>query len=169
MLKKNQKKGFTLIELMLYVGIISTVVFISSVFLIMLLQSREKNQTISEIEENGVQIMETITQTIRNSEGINSPSSGSSSGSLSLGMTDGSKDPTIFDLSGSTIRITEGSGSSVPLSSSRVELTGLSFKNLSRPNTPGNITVQFTMTHFNPGSRNEFEWSKTFYGSASLR
>ena len=49
-----QNKGFTLIELLLYVSIASTVLLASTVFFHMLLESRVKNQTISEVEQQGL-------------------------------------------------------------------------------------------------------------------
>ncbi len=168
-LKEFENKGFTLIELLLYIGIAATIAFIVSLTLSFLYQSRLKNQTIAEVEQNGAQVMEIITQTIRNADNITSPAQGATAGVLNLNVIDALKNPTIFDLSGTTIRIKEGSASYVPLTSTRVTAPNLSFYNLSRTNTPGTLRIQFTLTHVNPGGRNEYNYSKTFYGTASLR
>lgn len=163
------KKAFTLVELILYVSLIAILLLAISIFFTMLLGSRVKNQTIAEVEQAGVQVMQLITQTIRNTQNINSPAQGLSASSLSLDVVDAAKDPTVFDLSGGVIRITEGSGSPVELTASRVTASNLVFYNLSRAGTQGTMHVEFKLSHRNPDQRNEFEYNKTFYGSASLR
>ncbi|MBN2016049.1 prepilin-type N-terminal cleavage/methylation domain-containing protein [Candidatus Dojkabacteria bacterium] len=164
----KSQEAFSLIELLLYIAIVSVVLGVISTFLITLLQARVKNQTISEVEQQGVQVMQVITQTIRNSEDINSPSAGSSAAALSLDVVEAAKDPTTFDLSNDTVRVTEGAGSAIDLTNSKVVVTDLTFENLTRSGTPGVVRVTFTITHINESGRNEFDYSKTFYGSASL-
>ncbi|MEX0917612.1 MAG: hypothetical protein WDZ93_00470 [Candidatus Paceibacterota bacterium] len=113
--------------------------------------------------------MQILTQTVRNAESITSPGTGGSASSLTLNVVDGADDPTVFDLSGGAIRITEGAGSAVVLTNSRVSASDVSFHNLSHDDTPGTVRVQFTLTHENPENRNEYEYEKTFIGSATLR
>ena len=160
--------GFTLIEILLYTSLAGAILLSVSIFWTLLLQVRIKNQTMGEVEEQGAFVSDLVTQTIQNSEAINSPTTGVTSSSLSL-MVPAPKNPTIFDLSGGVIRITEGAGSAVPLTNSRVIASELSFQNLSSAATPGTAKVSFTLTHINPGSKNEYEYAKTFYSNASLR
>lgn len=70
---------------------------------------------------------------------------------------------------GTVIRSTEGAGSAIPLSSTKVQISGLTFTNLTRSGTPGVMRVSFTVTRLNPGNRNAYNYSKTFTSSASLR
>lgn len=163
------QKGFTLIELLLYVSIISVMLLVFSQFLSLLFQSRIKNQAILEVESQGTQIVTQISQIIRSADNINSPSAGSTASSASIDVYNASKDPTLFDLSSGTIRIKEGAGSYISLNNSKVTASSLTFKNLSRTGTPGIMTFQFTLTFLNPSLRNEYDYSKTYYGSASLR
>ena len=65
--------------------------------------------------------------------------------------------------------MTESTNDPTVISSSRVNVSNLIFSNLSRNNTPGLVSIQFDISHVNPGNRNEFSFEKTFYGSASLR
>lgn len=164
-----KQKGFTLVELLLYLGLAAVLLLVISVFLAMLLQSRVKNQTVAEVEGQGAMVMNLITQTIRNAEGINSPAAGASAASLSLDAAGVSNDPTVFDLSSGTLRIQEGAAAPVALTSSQVTASSLSFQNLSRAGTPGTVRVQFTLSYINPSGRNQYNYSKTFYASASLR
>lgn len=136
--------GFTLIELLLYVSIVGIMILSVSAILPIFLQSRVKNQTISEVEQQGNQVMQRITQAGRNATNINFTSA--------------------FDLSAGTIR-----ENTIALTNSRVVASNLTFQNLSRAGTPGTIRIQFTITHVNPQGQIEYDFSKTFYGSASLR
>ena len=162
------RSGFTLIELVLYIGIASIMLLVTSVFLSTLLESRIKNQTIAEVEQQGIQAMQIITQTLRNADEIVAPKEGKTAGSLSLRPFNISES-TVFDISGGAIRITEGAGSAVLLTNLRVTAAALTFQNLSRANTPGTIRISFTLAHVNPAGRNAYNFSKIFYGSASLR
>jgi prepilin-type N-terminal cleavage/methylation domain-containing protein len=68
----------------------------------------------------------------------------------------------------SVIRIKEGAGAVVPISSNGVQVTGFNIKNLTRSGTAGTVRVTFTVSHFNPGNQNEFDYRKTFVGSAEV-
>jgi prepilin-type N-terminal cleavage/methylation domain-containing protein len=172
--RKTQKSpqlnhGFTLIELLLYIAVASIILLVSTLFLFSLLESRVKNQTIAEVEQQGLQVMQVITQTIRNAEAVNSPAQGTSASTLSLDVVNATFDPTVFNLSSEVMNIKEGTNAAISLTNSRVIASGLSFQNLSRANTPGTVRVQYTLTHRNPDGRNEYSFAKTFVGSATLR
>lgn len=169
MMKKNiQNNGFTLLELLLYLVVVPFILLSISAFFFLFPEARVKNQTSMEVEEQGAVIMNIITQTIRNAEGITIPTIGTSASSLTLDVVPLADDPTIFNLSGSTFQITEG-GNTVTLTNTQVAVSGLTFQNISRPDTPGIIRVQFTLQYVNPEGRYEYNYQKTFYGSASLR
>lgn len=159
------KDGFTLIELLLYVSITSIMLLVVFVFLAGLLQSRVKNQVISQVDHQGTQAMQLITQAIRNAEAIQMPLQGQSASSLSLDVLNGADDPTVFTVSNGVLEISEGNNSSSLLLNSRVQATELFFQNLE----PGIIRIRLTLSHVNPVDRNEYEYSQTFYGSAALR
>lgn len=164
-----QQKGFTLLELLLYIATSAAILLVISGFLSVLLRARIKNQTVADVEAQGQAAMQLMTQTIRNSATINSPAQGISAAFVSLNTYTTVNNPTIFDLSGGVLRIKEGAATTIPLTNSRVVVSGLSFQNLSRTSSPGTVRVQFTLTHVNLGGRNEYTYAKTFTGSASLR
>lgn len=162
------KGGFTLIEILLYVSIAGVILLATSVFLSLLLQARIKNQTIAEVEQQGLQVMQLITQATRNAEVLIGLPLGAVSSSLTLDVLTLLNDPT-FDLVGGVIRVKEGAGSAIPLTNSRVIVSGLIFQNLSRLGTPGTIRITYTLSHTNPEGRNEYSYTRTFIGSATLR
>jgi len=166
---KDSQSGFTLVELLLYIVIASTILLSITALFGILLQARVKNQAISEVEQQGAQVMQIITQSIRNAEDINSPAIGASAALLLLDVIESENDPTVFDLSNNAIRITEGVSDPVILTNSRAQASGLLFSNLSYTGTSGIIKIEFTLSHVNPEGRSEYDWQKAFYGSASLR
>lgn len=163
-----KQRGFTLVELILYVALTSLILFSVSTFLSSTMESRVKNQTIAEINQQGIQVMQIITQAIRNADSIISPGIGTQAGSLTLGTYTPSLNPTLFDVASDAIRIEEGTGATL-LTNNRVIASGFTVKNLSRAITPGTIQIQFTLSYLNTVGRNEFNYSKTFTGSATLR
>lgn len=169
MKEHSSSRGFTLIELLLYIGIAGIIVFVSSLFFITLLEARAKSQVIAEVEQSGGQALYEITRAIRGAQSITTPTPGNSAASISLVMPAAQKNPTIFDLNAGVLRIKEGAGSPVLLTSSRVTVSNSIFRNLTPPATPGTIHVEFTLSAINPSGRNEYAYSQTFIGSATLR
>ena len=166
---KKMEGGFTLIELILYVAIMGILAFSISTFLTFILEFRIKNQVIAEVEQQGIHVLQQMTQTARNATSIVSPAAGNSAASLSLAVPTASINPTVFSLSGSAIQVTEGTGLTVALTNNKVTASGLTFSNLSRTGTDGTIRMIFTLTHTNPAGKNEYDYSKQFIGSATIR
>jgi len=162
-------RAFTLVELLLYIGLVGIIMLSVSIFYFETLQARVKNQTVSEVEMQGTLAMEKITQTIRNADVINSPAVGLSAASISLATITPTTNPTLFDLSSGILRITEGANPAVNLTTDKVAVSALNFQNLSSASTPGVVKITFTITYINNAGRNEYDFSKTFTGAASLR
>jgi prepilin-type N-terminal cleavage/methylation domain-containing protein len=163
------KRGFTLVELIIYIAILSVVLLgiVSTMYLVF--SARSKAYAVNEVEEQGALIMESMARTIRSADAINSPAIASSSSTLSVATYDLTKNPTVFDLNANQIRIKEGAASAVVLNNSRLTVSNLLFTNVSRSGTAGVIKIEFTLSYANPGNAKEFNYSKTFYSSVALR
>jgi Tfp pilus assembly protein PilW len=167
---KNKNSGFTLVELLLYITIASVIVGVVSSFLMMILSSQVKNQAVAEVEQNGRRATRLIAQAIRNSTNINSPAiSAATSSSLSLQMADASKNPTIFNTSNGYIFITEGTSTTLNITSPRTVVSNLIFTNMTGKKEKGVIDFNFILDHYNPGNRNEFSYEQTFQGEGNIR
>ncbi len=153
-------------ELMLYVGIVGVVLLIVSILLMNLLTSRIKNETVSEVELQGTQVVQMITQNIRNAEEVSAPAKGESSSSLVIAKEG---ENITFGLDDGVIYIQEGSGSPVNLTNNRVSASGLLFENTGKDNAPDSIRAYFILSHVNYTERSEYSFVKSFIGSASLR
>lgn len=161
--------GYTLVELLVYIAIISTLLFAATAFFGVVVDARVKNQSITEVNQQGAQAMELIGQTIRNATSITTPAAGASGASLTLVVPTGSLSPTVFDSSSNVLRITEGAGAATSLTNSKVQVSSLTFRNLTRSGTPGIVQVSFTLARVNANNRNEYSYSKSFQTSVGLR
>ncbi len=161
--------GYTLIELLLYISMIGILLSAVTVFFATTADARIKNQTISEVNDQGAYVMDYIAQTIRNATDITAPTIGTSSASLTLTVPTGSLSPTIFSLNGTTLQVKEGTATAVSLTSSKVQVTAFTIKNLSRSSTNGLVQVSFALARINSGGRNEYDYQRTFTTSVALR
>ena len=164
------KPGFTFIELILYMAIASIILFSIVTFAFALLENRVKGESITDVDQQELIIMQLISQEIRNSESIILPLPGTTSSQLILNVVATSSDPTIFFLSASgTLQISEGGIATTTLTDTTILASDLIFTNLSATTTPGNIRTEFTLTHVNPAGRNEYDFSRRAISTASLR
>jgi prepilin-type N-terminal cleavage/methylation domain-containing protein len=166
---KKQKRGFTLIEVLLYMAVSSVIIFTLASVLYILTPAQAKNRTVIEVEEQGLFVTQEIIKRIREAEGVTAPSAGVSAATLTLDTASTSTDPVVFTLSSGVLQLEEAGGGAVSLTNDRVTVSGLSFSNLSKADTPGVVSFEFTLTHINPELRNEFDYEQIFRGSASLR
>ena len=168
-----QPQGFTLIELILYLGIAAGVITSLTLFSLTIGGTRQKALVASEVQSNMRFANEIISQRIRAADGINiGPSTfGSDPGVLSLSMADASKDPTIIDLTADDgiLRIKEGASAAVPLTTDEVKVTNFQLTDLSAAASKGNIRFELTIEFDNTSATNEFDFSQSTENSVSLR
>lgn len=169
MTTKLRTTGFTLIELLLYVSMLSTLLLGAVGFFATMSDARVKNQAVSEVDQQGTAAMQYITQTIRSATTISSPAAGASAATTSLVVPTSGNSPTVFALSSGALTTTLGANSAVALTGGKVQVTSLTFTNLSRSGTPGVLRVAMTIKRINPNNRAVFEYEKTFTTSVALR
>ena len=114
--------------------------------------------------------MNSITGTIRNGRSIQTPVMGATSSLVSVTTGNPLLNPTVFSVASGTLWVTEGSRPSIPLTNSRVILSGLIFQNISSSSSTEKIVrISFTIGSVNQSGRSEYDFSKAFSGSATLR
>lgn len=159
-------KSFTLIELVMYVALSSTIVFSITVLAVMCLQIREKNKAILEVENQGAYILDKLTHEIRNARNVNTPLATATSQNLILDEDEALNDPTEFSVTDNILKIKQGSAATQDLNSPNISIADLSFSNLSTgSDKPSEIKITFKATY----SVSEIKYEKNFYGSASQR
>ena len=164
-MKEKNKKGVSLIELMLYISIMGILMAAISSFIYSNKTIGDRNEAISEVETQGNEIVNIISQTIRNSASVTGLALGATATQLTVvdnGVT------IIFNLTSGKVTIKRGAAAAVNLNTDQVVVSNLSFKNFGNA-TKGSINFQFDAAYLNLGGREELNYTKTFSGSGSLR
>lgn len=161
----SKKNGFTMIEIVFYLAIIAVLVFASFFVLNTINQSRLKNQIISEVDYQGMLISQTLAQEIRNAKLI----SLDDQSELVLQSDGIGKNPIVFSVSDGNFYIKEGSQERIRLNNSRVSVSSLQIKDNSVSEKYGSIRFSFIVTYTNKSGLPDYNYSKSFYGSASTR
>ena len=146
--------GFTLIEVLLYLAIVSFFVVSITGLAWNVVSDKSKNDALAVVNDNSQVVAARIGKTIRAAKQISSPSAkGESASSLSLLMPNDTT--TTFNISNNRLQIIEGSSDPVYLTSSKAVIQNLEFTNLSRDGTIGNIRVQLNISRYNPNQETE--------------
>jgi prepilin-type N-terminal cleavage/methylation domain-containing protein len=166
MMKKN---GFTLIEFIIYIGIVAIILVVAGGVSLNVLLGRAKLTAIEEVSQNARFVSERIASTVRNASAINSPATTTTASLLSLKTADANSNPTLFDLSSNAVVMQEGSVATSTLTSSDVEVTSLQFTTITKTGAPGTIRMVMTIKSTNPDNLAEFDFEETFYTTANIR
>jgi len=162
----KDERGTTLIELVLYIGLVGMILTTISMFLLNMLNARIKTSAISEITANGRLIQDRLFDSVRHAQTIDFDSSvfDVDPGVLTLNMTDPLVTPTIFSLisDDGQFQINEGGSGNIGLTSDSIHVTNLVFTNLTSEEDVGIIQVQFTLTAFNPSSDRAYDYEESF-------
>jgi prepilin-type N-terminal cleavage/methylation domain-containing protein len=166
------KKGFTLIETMIYIAILSMAMVGFVTFIMSISAARNKNYAVLEVEANTRQSMEIISQKIRDAADIKIASSTFSSnpGVLTLITTTTSTNPTIIDLTGSSgsLRVTVGTSSPVIITSNKILVSNLIFYNYTGTSRRKNIGIAATFSYSNPSNDINYNYSESVRSDISL-
>ena len=165
----RSRRGFTLIELILYIGFVSLMITAFVTFSLDTINSAQKSQINDDLQQNARLAVDRMLQEIRSSSSINTGSStfGTSPGVLSLATSSGTTNPIIFSLSSGVLQMKQGSGAAAALTDSRYTVSSLIFDNLSTTRTS---EVRVTMTIQQVNTNNEaYNASVTAQGTAQVR
>lgn len=160
------KNGFTFIELILYIAVISIILTALVPFAWNTIETSIKSSVQQEVTANARYISERIAYEIRNASDINSVSATA----ISLATTTPATNPTVIDLSGGNIRIKQGNGSTVQLNSTNTVITSLTFTDLtSVDDKTKHIKFMMTVAASFVAARQEYQNSVVLGSSAEVR
>lgn len=168
---KREKTGFSLIEIIIYVALVSIIAVSFVVFIIDVTTSSQKARVRQEVQQNARFAFQRITREIRAADDVNAGSSafGTSPGVLSLAADNPTDDPTVFSVNGGVLQITQGANPAQDLTSDRFVVTNLVFTDLSVNNRTKNIMIELTLEHPNPQDVEVFDASSTYRGAVVIR
>ncbi len=162
MMKLRLRTGTTLLEVMLFLGILgimsSTIVGV----LITTQQSRVRQSAVSSVDQAGAELLGAMTRTIRRAEKIISPASGATGSILTLQMALNAEYPTMLAKQGSGMTIVQKTGTSALLDS-KVSVSDVSFRNVGGSNVYFSFTISTIIRIIPPAT-----YSRKFNGTVTL-
>lgn len=163
----NNRLGFTFIELILYIGIVTIMLSAIIPFAWNIIGSGAKSSSEQEVFSQARYVSERIKYEIRNANSINSVNSPINTISLNT-----STNPTaVIDLSNGKVRIKYGASAAISLNSDDTTASSLTFTNYtSLDNKTKHIQFTFTMGDTGTSGRQEYKVpAVNIEGSAELR
>ncbi len=145
-MKFNSRRGFTLIETILYTGILS--VIIGSFLLILYNIAGHSESSLRNIDliDQKQFIIQKIDWFLQSVAAVNNPTAGSSGAVLSVNKVSYASNPIVVDLSSGVLRVSEGGGGAINLTPTGITVSGLSFTHTASPNETRVRTVM-TLTN----------------------
>ncbi len=158
-------RGFTLIEIVMYVLIVGLIMGTLGSFVGTMLQTRAKTLASSDVITTARQIQDALGRAARHAQTVNVGAStfGTDPGVLSFSMVDAAIDPTVFSLTSDDgqFQVSEAGGGTT-VTSDDVRVTNLVFVNLTGAQDAGIIQVQFTLEAANDSGSAYFDYAQTF-------
>ena len=172
----HNQKGFTLLEMVVYVGLVVIVAGLVINFALSLITSYGKIQASKEAMNNASFALDTIINEIRQASKIYSPTSvfaPTDPGQLSLETllnppTNEAGTYVDFYVDNNKLYLKRESQSALALTSDRVKVKNLTFTRLTSPPAPESVKVQITVG-YNAPAGSSFDISTTLNATASLR
>lgn len=162
MIQLSQRSGLTLVEIILFLAILSIMAGAIIGVLLDTQDARVRQHSVASLEQQGTHVLSTTTKMIRRAEKIISPPVGDTGSILVLQMAKNEEYPTIVMHSGSGIILVQKSTTSALLNS-EMFLSDMSFRNVGGTN----IWMSFTLTTDIPTLAKQI-FRRTFNGSATL-
>ncbi len=159
MKKSNNKKGYTLIELIIVIGIFSLLIASITGFFVVTIRGKAKSQARIEAQEQARIVVDRIAYEIRRAKSVNALSKvninlASSSGStfiLDVPATASSRNPTTFSVVNGILYMKYGTDTAIPLTSKDISITSLVFSNLTSANNRSkNVLVSMNVFKASP-------------------
>jgi type II secretory pathway pseudopilin PulG len=167
---REKKRGFTLIEFLIYSVIVSFIVGSLVLTGVNIMQARARINITEEVNHNARAILNMITNHIRQAEGVIYPAPGDSGNYLSLEMPISDFSPTIFEVDeNGTLMVRRKDDVASSITSETVIVSDLVFTNLSYTDTPGTVKIVITIEYSNLSERTEYDFEKIFYTTENIR
>jgi prepilin-type N-terminal cleavage/methylation domain-containing protein len=169
----NSKKGFTLIEILIYIAVLAIIVLAALAFLTWTTNSNTKTKAMREVSDNARRAMEIMIHEIKEAKSIYTPTSSSTQLSLETihylptGETSTYIDFYLCGAASTTLCLKKESQASLAITSNRVEVNNLEFILVST--TTPSVQISLGINYKNPENRPELQASINVTSTASLR
>jgi hypothetical protein len=160
-------KAYSLIEVLLYMALTSMLVITLSTFYTSLMQARQRNFVVREVNEQAVFITDQLRQKLSDSSQVNTPAVGTQSQTLDIDTQ--SFGNIQFRVTNNLLEISTDGGPYQQLSTDSVTLTNLSFSNVSDGTTSDVITISFDLSYTATSNRAEENYSNSYQTTVTLK
>lgn len=124
------RAGFSLLETILFLGILSIMSGTIVAVYISTQEARIRQRSVADLEQSGTQLLEMMSKNIRRAEKVLAPSTNMTGSILTLQMADNSEYPTIFSSNSSGNLINVQKTMTAGLLTPQVTISRLSFRNV---------------------------------------
>lgn len=156
--------GTSLVELLLYIGIVSVFLLALSSAWWLLSSAKNKNQVIEDVNQQSQAIVHTLNKEIRASTVLTAPTNGNSSGTLSL-----DSGATQIYLQSNNLYLQKGSNPAVKINSNFVSVTDFVVLNATSNSPKSLVTIEIQLSYINPDGIQERSYSQRYYETISFR
>ena len=177
--QKADTKGFTVLEMVVSIAIVSLVVVVLSQVFFVTLRTNAKTEISKDMKQNGELALESMVRMIQRAKNITSPciSTGTTSQSISIVNNDNGVTTLECVLDGSVVRLASSSASGTTyLTSQNVTLGGttcsestLEFVCFGASGLPGSVTISFQLSKSGMSSLSFEQSSESFQTTATMR
>lgn len=161
------RAGFTLLEILLYMAIATTVMAAVIALIAVTLQVRAKYRVLTSLGSQADTVQAFVSQTIRQATALSNLPAAGTVDALGLYLPSDTTTPVLIDSQNGQLRYTDDLGVVTALTASDVTVSNLSFTNLPQPGAPDLVRYQFTLNAVNPSGRAETAGTVTVAGTAS--
>jgi len=163
-IKNKIRTGFTLIELILYMALMSIFLIVLSELFISILEVRKESEAVSSVEQDGRFILTRLNYDLNRATSVTTPASlGETSTNLVIVI---GGDTFTYALTGSNFQLTNTNGTD-NINSSGSQISDISFKRIG--NSGGNPTIKIAYTVTSVTQRVGGAEVKTFNTTIGLR
>ncbi|MCL4338330.1 prepilin-type N-terminal cleavage/methylation domain-containing protein [Patescibacteria group bacterium] len=140
---KNRQRGFTLIEMIIYVSLLSLLLLVLTDIFTSSLDVRLESQSFSSVEQDSRFITTRLTYDLHRAQNISIPANIGDQGSIMQITIDGNNYS--YDLSNNNLTINSNLGTN-QLNSYNTRVSALSFKRVGNPGGKNDIIISFTLS-----------------------
>ncbi|MCL5733604.1 MAG: type II secretion system GspH family protein [Patescibacteria group bacterium] len=149
MFKKNKKQnrgGFTLIEVVIYLALFAFAIGFSVITFYQMIASQNQNRAATQTYSEANFLMQKIEWALVGASAINQPALGATSTTLSVNKYNFAQDPLVFSLSSGSLYLARGFNQPVVLNSSNVTVSNLVFDHLeATTSAPEGVSISLSV------------------------
>ncbi|MCH7604693.1 type II secretion system protein [Patescibacteria group bacterium] len=170
-MKRKEKNGFTLIEILIYLVVLVIIMVTVSSFLLWMVRTTTKIQVVRDTVSNARHAMNVMTREIREADSLYTPTSTSTQLSLETRRNTPFGETTTyidFFLCGSALCLKRESASPISLTTDNVEVADIEFVQVTTSSVPS-VQIRLQIDYKNPGNKVDLDASITTTSTVSLR